>query len=165
MNSLMDNIMKRTTLVLLVHLAAVGTLQATPVAADEAKGKAWDQAAVTALAQELVRVGGDLRDSVRRKPDVPAIGIRRARSQALDDLRVVQNSIQRLARQLEAGDDQLTTYPTFRRIQTLRRDIAQNARRAALMEPTTSKLESARVILEQLEQFYAAEAEAYDDLN
>jgi hypothetical protein len=145
----------------LVPLVALALLVALPVAAEQVEGKAWDQAAVTTLAQELVGAAGDLRDSVRRQPDLQSNSIRRARSQVLDDLRVAQNSIRSIARQLENGNDRLATYPTFRRIQTLRRDIARNAQRAALTEPTPGKLEAARKVLVQLEPFYAEEAAAY----
>ena len=49
------------------------------------------------------------------------------------------------------------TYPTFRRIRTLRNDIAMRARQAFIAEPTLTKLETARVLLEQLAPYYEAE--------
>jgi len=158
--------MTRMIRVLVALLAVVGMLGcAATVDAEPVAGKAWDQQAVTALAQKLVEAAGDLRQSVRRQPDIQSHGVRRARRQALDDLRVAENSIRSLARQLETGAGPLDTYPTFRRIQLLRRDVARNTQRAALREPTTSKLEAARSILEQLEPYYSAEAKAYADLD
>jgi hypothetical protein len=156
--------MKRTMRASLTLLAALCMLLActSPVASEQAEGKAWDQAAVTALAQELVQAAGDLRDTVRRQPDILSRSVQRARNQTLDDIRVAQGSIRSLARQLENDGDRLSTYPTFRRIQMLRRDIARNVRRAALTEPTPSKLEAARAVLEQLGPFYSAEAAAYE---
>jgi hypothetical protein len=150
--------LKRTNPILFAILAM---LFAWPAAAEQPQWKAWDQEAVTALAKELVEVGGDVRDSVRRLPSMPAQGVRRARSRALDDLRVVQNSIRRLARQLDEGGDRLATYPTYRRIRMLSRDIERNLRRAAITEPTTTQVTAARGVIERLEPFYAEEAAAY----
>jgi hypothetical protein len=154
--------MSRTiwTSVALLTILALGC--AGPVAPEQAQQE-WDQAAVTALAQELVQVAGDLRDSARRLPDAHPIGVRRSRHRALDALRVAQGSVRSLARQLEGGAGRAETYPTFRRIQVLRRDIARNAQRSMLREPTLSKLGQTRAVLEKLEPFYAAEAEAYED--
>jgi hypothetical protein len=158
--------MTRKRRVLITLLAAVFMLgSAATVDAEPIAGKAWDQKAATSLSQELVEAAGDLRQSVRRQPDIQSPGIRRARRQALDNLRVAENSIRSLARQLEAGAGPLDTYPTFRRIQLLRGDVARNTQRAALREPTTSKLEAARSILEQLEPYFSAEAKAYAELD
>ena len=136
-------------------LAFVGLLAPLPAATET---QDWDQGAVTEIAKQLAAVAGDLRRSVRRAPQ--PIGHRRgrrARFQALDDLRVAQGSINSLLRQLEAGAGREETYPTYRRIRTLRRNIAQNARRALITEPTLGKLETARGILDQLARFYAVE--------
>jgi hypothetical protein len=88
---------------------------------------------------------------------MPGHSQRRVRFQALDDLRVAENSVNRLASRLEGGDGREETYPIFRRIRTLRNDIAAQARRASLTEPTISKLETARELLDQLAPFYAPE--------
>ena len=100
---------------------------------------------------------GDLRQSVRRTPPATAGSQRRVRFQALDDLRVAESSINSLARRLESGEGRAETYPTFRRIRTLRNDIAMQARRAHIMEPTLSKLEAAQGLLEQLAPYYQPE--------
>ena len=153
--------MRRTICTLLALFTILVVSCAGPVAPEQAEAK-WRQDTVTALARDLVGVAGDLRDSVRREPTSVPVGVRRARLQALDDLRVAQGSIRSLARQLEGGAGRVETYPTFRRIQILRRDVARNARRAMLTEPTLSKLEAARELLLKLEPFYAAEATAYE---
>lgn len=143
-------------------VAFVGLLVALPATSQTTE---WDQAAVTAIAVQLVEVAGDLRSSVRRAPEPPARRARRAHLQALDDLRVVQSSVRSLARQLEAGAGREETYPTYRRIRTLRRDIAQNASRALITEPTLGKLEAARVLLDQLAPFYAPEVAADEEID
>jgi hypothetical protein len=122
-----------------------------------AEPKEWDQAAVTKLAKELANAAGDLRRSVRSTPPSDLLNQRRLRQDALDDLRVVENSVNSLATRLEAGEGREETYPTYRRIQRLRARIARNARLARLTEPTVSKLATARVLLEQLEPYYQAE--------
>ena len=127
-----------------------------PSLADSAE---WDQSAVTKIAQQLADVAGDLRRSVRNAPPMQARTQRRARFQALDQLRVAENSINSLARQLAAGGGREETYPTFKRIQMLRNDVASMAQRAHLTEPTLSKLGQAAVLLTKLEPFYAPEEE------
>ena len=143
-------------------LTVVGLLVAGPAATETLE---WDQAAVTQLAKQLATVAGDLRSSVRRTPEFRGHRrIRRARSQALDDLRVAQGSVNSLLRRLEAGEGREGTYPTYRRIRSLRRNIAQNVRRARITEPTLGKLEAARGILDQMALFYAAEVAADEEI-
>ncbi len=118
----------------------------------------WDQAAVTELAKQLADAAGNVRQSVRRAPPPgPGTSQRRLHFQALDDLRVLQNSINSLARQLEAGVGREETFPTFRRIRTLSNDIAQIAQRADIREPTLGKLQTAAGVLGELAPFYAPE--------
>ena len=139
----------------LVLLVPLGILVALPAASET---KEWDQAAVTSLAKQLAAVAGDLRSSVRELPEAHSgRKQRRWRAQVLDDLRVAQGSANSLLRQLEAGAGREETYPTYRRLRMLIRDIAQNAQRGWLTEPTLGKLEAARVPLDQLGPFYAPE--------
>ena len=143
-------------------LAVIGLLVAGPAATETQE---WDQAAVTKLAKQVAAVAGDLRTSVRRTPDFRGHRrAQRARFQALDDLRVAQGSINSLLRRLEAGEGREETYPTYRRIRSLRRNIAQNARRALITEPTLGKLEAARGILDQMALFYAVEVAADEEI-
>jgi hypothetical protein len=142
-------------------LALAGLLVALPAATET---KDWDQAAVTGIAKQLAATAGDLRTSVRNAPNPPSRRAQRARFQALDDLRVVEGSINSLVGRLEAGAGRGETYPTYRRIGILRRDIAQNARRALLTEPTLGKLATARELLDQLAPFYATEAAADEEI-
>lgn len=136
-------------------LALIALLVGCPAAAQPIE---WDQETVSELARQLASSAGDLRQSVRRSPtSLAGRGQRRVRHQALDDLRVAENAINRLAARLEAGEGREETYPTFRRIRTLRNDIAVHARRAHILEPTLSKLEMARGLLEQLAPYYEPE--------
>ena len=148
----------RSALVLLVPL---GIFVALPAASET---KEWDQAAVTALAKQLAAVAGDLRSSVR-EPSEAHSGRRqrRWRARVFDDLRVAQGSANSLLRQLETGAGREETYPTYRRLRILIRDIAQNAQRGRLTEPTLGKLEAARGPLDQLSPFYAPEVTADEE--
>lgn len=150
--------MARTLSLALASLMAVGLVTAQAAGAEP---KAWDQAAVTALAKELAAAAGDVRQSVRQSPQGTSAGrASRNRHQALDDLRVIENSINHLARRLEAGEGREDTRPTYQRIVTLRNDIAMRARRALILEPTLTKLETARGLLEQLSPYYEDAPEA-----
>ena len=135
---------------------SLGSL-ATPAAATVSKE--WDQAAVTKIAKELASAAGDLRQTVQITPPTGTHerGHRRLRHEALDNLRVIENSINSLASQLEAGQGRIETYPTFRRIRRLRHHIARSAQIARITEPTLSKLNRAGALLRQLEPYYAAE--------
>lgn len=145
----------RSALALVVPVAMLVALPAG------SETKEWDQAAVTELARQLAEVAGDLRTSVQEAPKAHAGRTqRRARARALDDLRVAQGSVNSLVRQLEAGTGREETYPTYRRLRMLIRDISQNAQRARLTEPTLGKLEAAKGPLDQLSAFYAPEVAA-----
>lgn len=136
---------------LILFLSMFATLPAA------AEPKEWDQEVVTKLARELADAAGDIRRSVRSRPPSDQLNQRRLRQDTLDDLRVVENSVNSLATRLEAGEGREETYPTYRRIRRLRARISRNAGLAALKQPTVPKLERARELLEQLEPYYEAE--------
>lgn len=123
----------------------------------EDEGKAWDQAVVTDLAKQLAETAGDLRTSVRRTPIPQSGSMRRNQFRVLDDLRVISNSINSLARRLESGEGRSETYPTFRRIRMLRNDLAVQVRRVGFGEPTVTKLAAAKGLVDQLNPFYVGE--------
>jgi len=149
--------MIRTRISTVVLTACLGMLIALPAAMHAAE---WDQAAVTKIAKELADATGDLRDSVRRgSPPPPGSSQRRVHFKAMDDLRVIQSSINSLSRQLEGGAGRDETFPTFQRIRTLRNDISELAGRADITEPTLGKLEAAGGFLQQLEPYYEGAGE------
>lgn len=140
-----------------LSLAGVGSTahaQATP----------WDQKAVTAIAVKLEQALRDLNVSVRQSPDAMAGSPqRRAQFQAREAVRQLVTTSQRLASQLNAGEDLDATLPTFRRLEMLRRDAERAGRRANIPAPTLERVVSARALLDQLTPFYGqavAEEEA-----
>ena len=153
-----EGFMTRISRSALILITLLGLLWALPAASEP---KEWDQAAVTSLAAQLAQQAGDIRQAVRRVPESGMnVSTRRTRWQVLDDLRVMENTVRNFARRLTGGAGREETYPMFQRIQTLRRDIAEHSRRVNLVEPVTSKLETARELLAQIEPYYEAEAAA-----
>jgi hypothetical protein len=133
-------------------LALVLSLSASSVWAET---KAWDQKAVTAIATKLASALRDLRVTVRKSPQATK-GSPQRRSQftARETLRMLVITSQRLAGQLQAGDDQDATLPTFRRLQSLRRDAEQDGRRADIAAPTLERIASAQALVDQLAPYY-----------
>jgi hypothetical protein len=136
----------------LAGLAVLVSTLATPALAEP---REWDQKAVTALAVQLEKSLKDLSVTVRKAPSEP-LGSpkRRAQYQAREDLKFLVSVSKRLAAQLQAGDDRDATLPTYRRLQTIRRDTAESARKANIAAPTLERVVSSRAILEQLEPYY-----------
>jgi hypothetical protein len=120
-----------------------------------AQTKAWDQKSVTAIAQKLASSLHDLRVNVRRNPQMtkgsPA---RQAQFTARESLRLLVITSQRLASQLQAGEDRDATLPTYRRLQMLRRDTEQDGRRANIPAATLDKIASAQALLDQLAPYF-----------
>ena len=147
--------MTRTNVPAIALLVSLALLVALPAAS--AEQKEWDQAAVTELAKQLAEVTRSIRQATRRaEPPGHGSGLRLAHLQGQDDLRMLQNSVNSLARQLENGVGREETYSTFRRIRTLRNDLAETARRF-IREPAPEKLQQVQGALDQLALFYAAE--------
>ena len=120
-----------------------------------AEAVAWDQKGVTQIAVELAKELRGLHVAVRRNPRVPATTLqRRAQYQAREDVRFLVNVSQRLASQLQAGEDKDATLPTFRRLQMFRRDAEQSARSLDIQKPILERVENARALVDQLAPFY-----------
>lgn len=132
---------------------AVG-LAVAPAAAG-AQGKPWDQKAVAGLAQDLAAGLKDLNVTVQKTPDaIAGSAIRRAQYEAREDVRLLVNVSQRLASQLADGEDKDATFPTYKRLQSIRRDAADAGRRANLDSPTLEKIVVVRGVLDQLAPYY-----------
>jgi glutamine synthetase type III len=122
--------------------------------------RAWDQAEVAALADELYEAVKDLRNSVRKSSN-PSIASGQARSthRLLDTLRLIRNESKHLANRLDEGAGRDETLPVFRRIGRLRLEAAEDARRINLLQPVQDRIEAARTVLEKLEPYYAVSGE------
>jgi len=129
-----------------------------------AQTKAWDQAAVTALAEELHEAVKGLREAVRRSND-PSIASGQASSnyRLLDDLRLIRNETRHLADELKAGAGRDATLPVVERIEEIRRDAANEARRIMLQKPTPERIAAARGVLEKIKPYYGLTAQVPDE--
>jgi len=126
-------------------------------------GKPWDQKEVTAVAAKLAKALKDLHLTVKQSPEAQLGSTqRRAQYQAREDLKLLVTVSQRLASQLQAGDDKDATLPTYKRLQLIRREAEEHGRKANIPAPSLEKVVSARAQLDQLEPFYedAAPADA-----
>lgn len=132
-------------LVSLLAVAAPGALAET----------AWDQKAVTDLATKMAKSVKDLNLTVKKNPEAQAGSPqRRAQFNARESLRLMVNVSQRLASQLQAGEDKDATLGTFKRFQSLRRDAEDEGRKGNIPAPTLEKLVSAQALMDQLAPYY-----------
>ncbi|HME72807.1 MAG TPA: hypothetical protein VKM54_23505 [Myxococcota bacterium] len=118
----------------------------------------WDQKRVTSIAQQLAVAVGELRESVRKQPPVSNPPQRKIRYQALDDLSTWKQVCDSFARSLKAGKGREETYPTYRRIQTIQRDLEEHGRRADVKLDTLNSYAKAADLLRQIAPYYEEEA-------
>jgi len=130
---------------------------ATAAKADLAK---WDQKRVASLAHQLAAAVGDLRETVRKQPEMPNAPKRKVRYQALDDLRTLKQVCDNFARDLKAGRNHDQTEPTYQRIQTIRRDLEENGRRADIKLDTLNSYAKVADLNRQIRPYYEGEEKA-----
>jgi len=135
--------------------AAAESVDASPAPgpAGEDGTRPWDQARVTALAEELARSLRELRQAHRREPR-PALGMQRSHAELQDDFRTMSMTAGRLAGQLEDGASREETLPLVQRLQTLARDAELRARGQHLTSSTAEPVSAAREMVARLEPYY-----------
>jgi hypothetical protein len=148
----------------LAALAAVLAAFSLLPTAGRAQTRTWDQAAVTALAEELFDAVKDLRESLRRSND-PSIDLGQSDStyRLLDDLRLIRSEARHLADELKKGAGRDQTLPVIKRIEEIRRDAATEARRIRLQQPTPERIAAARGVLEKIEPYYGVAPQVLDE--
>jgi hypothetical protein len=117
----------------------------------------WDQARVTQIAEELVTAMKDLRRELQAAPAVTDPARQRALFVALDDVRIMTNSATLLANKLKADEGRDQTYAVWRRLDLLRRDFEENARKAVLEDAIMDKILTAGELLIRLTPYYTSE--------
>lgn len=128
---------------------------ATSAAAELA---AWDQKRVTAMAKELAdAVGKASVEADKGKGSRVDVGKERSYYELREDLRLAKNSARHLAKQLESGKGREETYPTYRRLKTIRNDAAENARRAVMPDETVAAITAAGGLMLRLRPYYEEE--------
>ena len=115
----------------------------------------WDQKRVTAIAVELSEaVAKASQDVDRAKGGRVDVGKERAYYEFREDMRLAKNTARHLAKELEGGKGREETYPTFKRLKTLRNDAAENARRAVTPDSTIDTITAAGELMNRLRPYY-----------
>jgi glutamine synthetase type III len=114
----------------------------------------WDQESVTKIADKLVVALKDLRVSVKDADSLADTGARASKYRVRQDLRLLASAAKSLASGLRAGEGREATLPAYRRMQTLRRDVAENGKRGIILADTLAKVEAVRGLLEELAPYY-----------
>lgn len=126
----------------------------------KAEPATWDQKRVTSIAQQLAVAVGELRETVRKQPAITNSPQRKVRYQAIDDLRTMKQVCDNLARDLKAGKGRDETYPTYQRIQTIRRDLDEHGRKADVKMDTLNSYAKTSDLLRQIAPYYEDEQKA-----
>jgi hypothetical protein len=136
-------------LVLLLPLAAQGDHH-------EKSGSDWDQAKVTALAEQLSDSVNDVYRSVSRLQTGSGMASGQANAflRLKDRLRVARNEARHLAQALGDGKGHEETSHAYRRLMSLVRDAREEGRKMFLEKPTLDKVETANKLLEEIAPFY-----------
>ena len=144
-----------------IALGAALALLLLPTAALAELAK-WDQARVTQIAEEFEVAMKDLRQEMQAAPPMTDPARQRALYVALDDIRIMTNSATLLANKLKAGEGREETFAAWRRLDLLRRDFEENARKAMIEDAIMEKILTAGELLIRLTPYYRADAEAAD---
>ena len=132
-------------------------LLAVPLAVRAELAK-WDQTRVTAIAAELAEAVSKASLEVdKQKGSRVDVGKERAYYEFREDMRLAKNTSRHLAKELEGGHNREETYPTFKRLKTLRNDAAENARRADMPDSTVATISAAGRFLLRLRPYYEEE--------
>jgi len=133
---------------------AVTMLAAPALAADPPK--AWDQAAVTSIAEKFSTQVTAVQRSVSRQQTGAQVGSGQAHAflRLQDDLRVLRNGARHLERTLQKGGGHDETVAPFQRMMTTLRDARENANKMFLEKPTLDMIAQARASLRELVPYY-----------
>ncbi len=147
--------MARSTTTILSLLLAATLVAASDARAELAK---WNQAKVTAAAEELAQATVALRDGLRSKPP-PTLGQggRRAFWALREEVRGLVSASRRLQRALADGAGMEETYPTFRRLVRSGRRAVREVRRIDLGETTLANIETVADGIRKLRPYYEPE--------
>jgi hypothetical protein len=120
----------------------------------------WDQPRVTAIAVELSEAVAKATLEVdKQKGGRVDVSKERAFYEFREDMRLARNTSRHLAKELQDGKGREETYPTFKRLKTLRNDAAENARRADMPDSTMAAITAAGGLLNRLRPYYEEEPE------
>jgi len=155
-----------------VALGALGLAILEPAwAADHEGGegtvalKTWDQAAIGSLADKLQHQADGLRKEARNRPPEPVgSGQTEGLERYQNTLRSMESEARRLKLEVEAGKGRDDTLNIFKRIDELRRDADEEARRLFLPKATIDSIQASRATLEELRLYYTGTVDDRPDL-
>jgi len=129
-------------------------------AAEAAGGapKAWDQAAMTQLSEQLWNQLGDVRDAFRKDPQYSdgVSSAERAASQLADTLKHLESSARQLRDQVKAGKTMEETRPVAQKIGSLLRDADVESSKLMATKWTQERVKPAMETLNQIAPYYGA---------
>ena len=136
---------------LLLPLAAQADHHEGPGAASK-----WDQAKVTALAEQLSDAVNGVYRSVSRLQTGSGMASGQANAflRLKDRLRVARNEARHLSQALADGKGHDETSHAYRRLMSLVRDAREEGRKMFIEKPTLDKIDVANKILEEIAPFY-----------
>lgn len=117
----------------------------------------WDQERVAKYAKDLVKASNDLEQSLK-KIGIQNFANQNAMYQVQDTVGMLHTASRGLARALENGKGRDETMPRYRRIETLRRDAAEEGRRADIPEQVFEKVFQVGGALQRLRPYYVDQA-------
>jgi len=136
---------------LFVAALAVGLVSvADPARAELA---AWDQDRVAKYAKELVEATNELERSLE-KIGIQNFANQNAMYQVKDTVSMLHTASRGLARALEGGKGREETMPRYRRVDSLRKDAAEDGRRADIPEQVFEKVFAVGGALQRLRPYY-----------
>ena len=114
----------------------------------------WNQGRVTAIAEKLAAEFSELQLQASQHPPDISYSQQRAQYELEEDIRLLKNTSQHLATQLKAGKSREETRPIFKRMETLRADAEENARKTVVTEHLLDQILEAGGVLLQLQPYY-----------
>jgi len=79
--------------------------------------------------------------------------------QLMDKLRVLERDSKKLADQIQAGQDRAATLPLFVRLDNLRIQAAEDARRMFLAQETIDRIQNSRATFEAMRRYFTGETD------
>ncbi len=134
----------------------LASVLAAPEPASAADQLAWDQAKVTAIAQELPKAADDLRNALRNEPGPMSgsVGGRRSFHRFTDTVRRFDREARQLAASLKSGKGHDETLPIMENLAVLVRDGREQARSIFRTDSISNRIAAARAILDRLTPYY-----------
>ena len=132
----------------------VFALVLAPFLASAEPAAKWDSKRVAQYAEELVKATDALDNAFRQEPSIPSPAFERVYYEAREDVRLMNNSARHLHARVKSGVGYKETYPTYRRIVSLRRDAEESGRKALIPEPVMAKIFDVGEALFKLAPYY-----------